>query len=95
MVKREFLIALIVGIVIYITDLLVGWLTLIFGPFPVIWVMAVVIGIIAGGVGDALKATFLTWLFGILLGSLVAPLILNSLAFQSLPVRTSKIVTSV
>jgi len=75
MVKREFLIATLVGVLIYITDLTFGWLTFLTGPFPVIFVMAIIIGLIAGTVGDALKATFLTWLLGILLGCLLAPII--------------------
>ncbi len=75
MVKREFLIATLVGVIIFVTDLTFSWLTFLTGPFPVLFIMAIIIGILAGTVGDALKATFLTWLLGILLGCLLAPII--------------------
>ena len=75
MVKRELLIAILVGVIIFITDLAFGWLSFLTGPFPVLFVMATIIGIVAGTVGDAVKATFLTWVFGILLGCLLAPII--------------------
>jgi len=75
MVKREFVIATLVGIILFITDLIFGWMTFLAGPIPVIFIMTAIIGIFAGKVGDAVKATFLTWLFGILLGCLLAPII--------------------
>ncbi|MFW9794924.1 MAG: hypothetical protein ACFFEE_11505, partial [Candidatus Thorarchaeota archaeon] len=79
MVKREFVIAFLVGVVFYLTDLIFGWYTFLLGPFPVIFTIAIVIGIISGTVGDALKATFLTWLIGILLGCILAPILLADL----------------
>jgi hypothetical protein len=75
MVKRELLIATLVGVIIFITDLALGWLSFLTGPIPVLFIMVLIIGIIAGKPGDAVKATFLTWLFGILLGCLLAPII--------------------
>ena len=79
MVKREFLLATLVGVILFISDLLVGWMSFILGPIPVIFIIALVIGIIAGNVGDAVKATFLTWLLGILLGCLLAPVLFADL----------------
>ncbi len=75
MVKRELILAIVVGVIIFLTDLAFGWLSFLTGPFPVLFIMATIIGIIAGKVGDALKATFLTWIIGILLGCLLAPII--------------------
>ncbi|MGY5873294.1 MAG: hypothetical protein RTV72_13675 [Candidatus Thorarchaeota archaeon] len=75
MVSRMMLIAIIVGITLFVSDLVFGWMTFLSGPIPVIFVMTIIVGIIAGQVGDAVKATFLTWLLGILLSSLLAPII--------------------
>ena len=75
MVKRELILAIVVGVIIFLTDLAFGWLSFLTGPFPVLFIMATIIGIIAGNVGDAVKATFLTWVIGILLGCLLAPII--------------------
>ena len=77
MVSRMMLIAIIVGITLFVSDLVFGWMTFLSGPIPVIFVMTIIVGIIAGQVGDAVKATFLTWLLGILLSSLLAPIILD------------------
>jgi hypothetical protein len=37
--------------------------------------MAVIIGIIAGKIGDALLSSLLSWVFGILIGALIAPIV--------------------
>jgi hypothetical protein len=73
--KIELLLAVIVGIILFETDLVFGWLTMISGPVPVIFIMAIIIGIIAGKIGDALLSTLLSWIFGILIGVLLAPIV--------------------
>jgi len=75
MVKREFVIATLVGVILFITDLIFGWMSFLAGPIPVIFIMAAIIGIFAGKISDAVFATLLTWVFGILLGCLLAPII--------------------
>ncbi|MGY5854901.1 MAG: hypothetical protein RTU92_15135 [Candidatus Thorarchaeota archaeon] len=75
MVKRELLIAILVGVILFISDLVLGWMTFLTGPFPVIFVITIIVAIIAGRVGDAIWATFFTWLIGILIGCLFAPII--------------------
>ena len=79
MVRREFVLAIVVGVVLFITDLAFGWLTFLTGPFPMIFIIAIVVGIVAGRIGDAVLATFLTWVIGILLGCLFAPIIFAEL----------------
>ncbi|MBN2228740.1 MAG: hypothetical protein JW779_04030 [Candidatus Thorarchaeota archaeon] len=79
MVKWELIVAIVAGSLIFLSDLLFGWLTLICGPIPVIFIIAIIIGIFAGNVGDALLSTFLSWVLGILLGVLLAPLIFAGL----------------
>jgi hypothetical protein len=52
-----------------------GWLTLIAGPVPVIFIIALVIGIIAGSHGEALFSTMITWIGGITIAVLGASVI--------------------
>ncbi|MGY5880577.1 MAG: hypothetical protein RTV31_10010 [Candidatus Thorarchaeota archaeon] len=73
--NKMILTAILVGVILFITDLVFGWITFLTGPFPMIFVITIVVGIIAGQVGDAVWATFLTWILGILLGCLLAPII--------------------
>ncbi len=75
MVNRDLVLAIIIGIIIFETDLVFGWLTMICGPIPVIFIMAIIIGIIAGKIGVALLSTLLTWVFGILIAVLMAPIV--------------------
>ena len=75
MVNRMVLYATLVGVTLFVSDLVLGWMTFLTGPIPVIIVIAIVIGIVAGKAGDAVWATFLTWILGILLGCLLAPVI--------------------
>ncbi len=75
MVSRIMLIATAVGIALFVLDLTFGWLTFIISPFPVLFIIALIIGIIAGDIGDAARATLIAWFFGILIGCLLAPLI--------------------
>jgi len=74
-VSRDLVLAVIIGIIIFESDLVFGWLTMISGPIPVIFIMAIIIGIIAGKIGIALLSTLLTWVFGILLAVLIAPIV--------------------
>ena len=81
MVSRDLVLAVIIGIIIFETDLAFGWLTILCGPIPVIFIMAVIIGIIAGKIGAALLSTLLTWVFSISIGVLLIPIIyVNELA---------------
>jgi hypothetical protein len=75
MARIELLLAVIIGTILFETDLVFGWLTMISGPVPVIFIMAIIIGIIAGKIGDALLSTLLSWIFGILIGVLLAPIV--------------------
>jgi hypothetical protein len=70
------ILAIIIGIVLFISDLVFGWLTAISGPVPVIFIIAIIIGIVAGGVGYALLCTLISWILGLLIGTLIAPYVL-------------------
>jgi hypothetical protein len=81
--KIEPILAIIVGLALFLSDLAFGWLTMISGPIPVIFVMAIIIGIIAGGIGKALLCTLVSWAFGLLIGALTAPIILADVVSPS------------
>lgn len=76
MAKRDFLLSIIIGLAIFLTDFAFSWLTFLCGPIPVIFIIAIIIGIVAGSHGEAVIATMITWICGILLGMLLAPIIL-------------------
>ena len=75
MVKLELSLAIIVGISLFLTDLVFGWLTFISGPIPVIFIMAIIIGIVAGTNKDAIISTMVAWIGGIGIGILIAPIV--------------------
>lgn len=75
MVKLEFLLSIIVGLAVFLTDLIFGWLTFLCGPIPVIFIIAIIIGLFAGTHGGAVIATMITWIGGILIGVLIAPIV--------------------
>ena len=75
MVKLEFLLSIIIGLAIFLTDLICGWLTFLSGPIPVIFIIALIIGLVAGTHGGAVGATMITWIGGILIGVLIAPIV--------------------
>ncbi|MGY5854896.1 MAG: hypothetical protein RTU92_15110 [Candidatus Thorarchaeota archaeon] len=75
MVKLEFLLATIVGLGLFLTDFIFGWLTFLCGSIPVIFIMALIIGLIAGSHSGAIFATMITWIGGIGIGILITPLV--------------------
>jgi hypothetical protein len=77
--RMKLLVATLVGLVLFLSDLSLGWLSFVSGPIPVLFTMAIIIGLVAGKMGDALLATLLTWILGIVLGSLLAPILLPGL----------------
>jgi len=74
-VKLEFLLAIIVGLAVFLTDFIFGWLTFLSGPIPVIFIIAIIIGLVAGTHPGAVFATLITWIGGILIGVLIAPIV--------------------
>lgn len=83
MEKLEFdlrlLIPIVVGVTLFVTDYAIGWLTLISGPIPVIFIIAFIIGLLAGNVEDALGTTFVTIIIGIPLAALITPFIMSDI----------------
>ncbi|MHA2162585.1 MAG: hypothetical protein ACXAEB_11840 [Candidatus Thorarchaeota archaeon] len=74
--RRDVALAIVVGVFLFLSDLIFGWMTFFTGRIPVIFIMAIIIGIIAGEVGDGAVSTLLAWLIGILVATLLTPIIL-------------------
>lgn len=75
MVKRDFILSIVIGLGFFLSDFIFGWLTFLSGPIPVIFIMAIIIGVVAGTHGDAILSTMITWIGGILIGVLIAPIV--------------------
>jgi hypothetical protein len=76
MFEKEVLFAVLIGIILFVTDFALGWMTFIFGRFPIVWVIAIIVGILSGGIMKGVKNTFATLLFGWLLACLLTPYVL-------------------
>ena len=74
--RTELLIAIVVGVFIFVTDFIYGWLTFLTGAFPVILVMAFIIGLIAGNGTKGILATTVSWAIGLGIGYIFAPILL-------------------
>jgi hypothetical protein len=74
--RTELLIAIVVGVFIFVTDFIYGWLTFLTGPFPVIFVMAFIIGLIAGNGTKGILATTASWAIGLGIVYIFAPILL-------------------
>lgn len=74
--RTQMLVAILVGVTIFVTDFIYGWLTFLTGPFPVIFVMAFIIGLIAGNGTKGVLATIISWAIGLGLGYVFAPILL-------------------
>jgi hypothetical protein len=78
-VKLQFILSVIIGLAVFLTDLLFGWLTYLCSPIPVIFIIAIIIGLVAGTHGGAVTATMITWIGGLLIGVLIAPIIIPTM----------------
>ncbi|MHA2284410.1 MAG: hypothetical protein ACXABZ_00945 [Candidatus Thorarchaeota archaeon] len=50
--RRDVAIAIAVGVFLFLSDLMFSWMTFFTGRIPVIFIMAIIIGIIAGNFGN-------------------------------------------
>ncbi len=67
------ILSVIVGVVMLITDMKYGWLSLFLGGFSSLLVIALVVGIIAGGVKDGILSVLATEFLGVLVITLIMP----------------------
>ncbi len=71
MFSIRFWLALILGIVLFVSDLFIGWLTALTGRFPVVIVMGFIIGLVARRGIEAVLASVLSWSAGIVISVLI------------------------
>jgi hypothetical protein len=76
MFEREVLFAVLIGIILFITDFAFGWMTFIFGRFPIVWVIAIIVGILSGGIKKGVVNSFFALLFGWLISIPLTPIVL-------------------
>lgn len=67
------ILSVIVGVVMLITDMKYGWLSLFLGGFSSLLVIALVVGIIVGGVKDGILSVLAPEFLGVLVITLLMP----------------------
>jgi hypothetical protein len=75
MVGKEPILVILIGVTLFVTDFVFGWMTFIFGRFPVVWAIALIVGILGGGVMKGIQRTVIVLIIGVALGSLFVPFI--------------------
>ncbi|MFX1367659.1 MAG: hypothetical protein ACFFAY_03570 [Promethearchaeota archaeon] len=76
MFEKEVLFAVLIGIILFVTDFVFGWMTTIFGRFPIVWVIAIIVGILSGSIAKGVQNSFFTLLFGWLISIPLTPIVL-------------------
>ena len=71
-------IAILIGTSIFVTDFATGWLSYITAWIPMVFVLALVIGILAGNIEDGAGALILTLIIGNVIGAFLLPLVWSS-----------------
>ena len=62
---KKILFATIVGIILFITDLMLGWISFSLGGIPTIFLLIFIVGILAGDISGGFVAGVLTELLGV------------------------------
>ena len=63
--RRELLLSIVVGVVLFVSDARIKYLQAVLGPVPPIWVIAVVVGIIAGDLKGGVVGTLGAMVLGV------------------------------
>lgn len=77
--KKQVPAAILVGIALFVLDFLYGWLTLLTGVFPMIFVIGFIVGLLAGGFNKAVGSMVLVLLIGLGIGFLLIPMVLEGI----------------
>ena len=64
---KKMLFALIIGIILFISDMMFGWMSVFIGGIWTLFLIVFIVGIIAGDMSGGFLAGFLTMLLGVLL----------------------------
>ncbi len=76
----DVILACAVGVILFVVDFAFGWLTLLTGVFPMLFVIAFIVGLIAGGFKRGSWCTFVALIIGLAIGVAIAPLIIAETA---------------
>jgi hypothetical protein len=75
--KRD--ITIVVGILLFIFNYAFSWLRLLLGPVPMVLIVAIIIGLMAQNVEDALWMTMAIWIVGTIVGAFMLPFVWSEL----------------
>lgn len=82
----KYIFPIVIGTSIFFTDYLYGWLTLILGPIPMIFVLAFIVGILAGNVEDATIDIIVSLVIGVGICAVFTPFVLEVGAYEALTI---------
>ncbi|MGY5880575.1 MAG: hypothetical protein RTV31_10000 [Candidatus Thorarchaeota archaeon] len=82
----KLIVPIVVGVILFVTDFTFGWLSLITGPVPMLFVIAIIIGILSPDIENTVWATIIAWITSVLVSSLVAITVLGYVPSSNVPV---------
>ena len=71
MQSKKMLFAIIIGLVLFLTDMLFGWMSFVLGGVWTLFVIVLIVGILAGDISGGFVAAFLTELIGVVILAII------------------------
>lgn len=72
-IYEKLLVPILIGIIIFVSDFAIGWLSMISGWIPMIFVLALITGFMAGSIEDGLGAFIAILVIGNIIGAFMLP----------------------
>ena len=67
MQPKKVLFAIIIGLILFLTDMLFGWMSFVLGGVWTLFIIVLIVGILAGDISGGFVAAFLTELIGVVI----------------------------
>ena len=71
MQPKKVLFAIIIGLILFLTDMLFGWMSFVLGGVWTLFVIVLIVGILAGDISGGFVAAFLTELIGVVILAII------------------------
>ena len=71
MQPKKVLFAIIIGLILFLTDMLFGWMSFVLGGVWTLFIIVLIVGILAGDISGGFVAAFLTELIGVVILAII------------------------